>query len=124
ALGMSEGAAGRRVAAARICRRFPEAFALVARGDLHLSALCALAPHLATENASELFEACLHRTRQQVDELLAARFPKPNVREQAPITDVIDKPAAIASTGERQTRRAAGQPKPGAEGWDGVKRDR
>src|SRR5450432_59344 len=50
ALGMSEGSAGRRVAAARVCRRFPEAFTLIARGDLHLSALCALAPHLETEN--------------------------------------------------------------------------
>src|SRR5450432_2533148 len=55
ALGMSEGSAGRRVAAARVCRRFPEAFELVARGDLHLSALCGLAPHLNPRNATELF---------------------------------------------------------------------
>src|SRR5215207_1080795 len=46
ALGMSEGAAGRRVTAARVCRRFPEAFERIARGELHLCALCALAPHL------------------------------------------------------------------------------
>jgi len=38
ALGMSEGSAGRRVAAARVCRRFPEAFERVARGELHLCA--------------------------------------------------------------------------------------
>jgi hypothetical protein len=82
ALGLSEGSAGRRVAAARVCRRFPEAFELVARGDLHLSALCGLAPHLNPENATELFIACCRRTRRQVDELLAARFPKPDVREQ------------------------------------------
>ncbi|HEX3853571.1 MAG TPA: hypothetical protein VHW01_21545 [Polyangiaceae bacterium] len=31
ALGLSEGAAGRRVAAARVCRRFPDAFELVHR---------------------------------------------------------------------------------------------
>jgi len=79
---MSEGAAGRRVTAARVCQRFPEAFALVAGGELHLSALCALAPHLDAENANELFEACRRKTRRQVDELLAARFPKPDVREQ------------------------------------------
>jgi hypothetical protein len=81
-LGMSEGAAGRRVAAARVCRRFPEAFERVARGDLHLSALCALSPHLDPENASELFEACRRKTRRQIEELLAARFPRPDVREQ------------------------------------------
>jgi hypothetical protein len=81
-LGLSEGAAGRRVAAARVCRRFREAFELVARGDLHLSALCGLAPHLSPQNASELFAACCRKTRRQVDELVAARFPKADVREQ------------------------------------------
>lgn len=81
-LGLSEGSAGRRVAAARVCRCFPGAFELVARGDLHLSALCGLAPHLNPQNATELFTACCHKTRRQVDELLAARFPKPDVREQ------------------------------------------
>jgi hypothetical protein len=81
-LGLSEGSAGRRVAAARACRRFPEAFELVARGDLHLSALCGLAPHLNPHNATELFSACCRKTRRQVDELLAARLPKPDVRDQ------------------------------------------
>jgi hypothetical protein len=82
ALGLSEGAAGRRVAAARVCRRFPEAFALVARGDLHLSALCALSPRLSADNASGLFETCRGKTRRQVDELLAARFPRADIRAQ------------------------------------------
>ncbi|HYQ27450.1 MAG TPA: hypothetical protein VER04_09520, partial [Polyangiaceae bacterium] len=50
ALGMSEGSAGRRVTAARVCRRFPQVFDRVARGQLHLCALCALAPHLRPEN--------------------------------------------------------------------------
>ena len=79
---MSEGAAGRRVAGARVCRRFPQAFELVERGELHLSALCALAAQLNPENATELFEACRRKTRRQVEAILAARFPKPNVREQ------------------------------------------
>ncbi len=82
ALGMSEGTAGRRVTAARVCRRFPEAFVRVARGELHLCALCALAPHLNAENAGELFEACRGKTRRQIEELLAVRFPRPDVREQ------------------------------------------
>ena len=81
ALGMSEGAAGRRCAAARVCRRFPEAFELVARGSLHLSALCGLAKHLAAENAAELFDACTGKSRRQIDELLAARFPRADVKE-------------------------------------------
>src|SRR6187551_2161142 len=82
ALGMSEGSAGRRVAAARVCRRFPEAFERIARGELHLCALCALAPLLNDANAAELFEACTGKTRRQIEQLLAARFPRPDVREQ------------------------------------------
>src|SRR5438045_5981123 len=82
ALGMSEGAAGRRVAAARVCRRISGVFERVARGDLHLCALCALAPHLTEENAAELFGACRGKTRRQIEELLATRFPRPDVREQ------------------------------------------
>src|SRR6187549_4123301 len=82
ALGMSEGTAGRRVAAARVCRRFPGAFERVARAELHLCALCALAPHLNELNSAELFEACKAKTRRQIEELLAVRFPRPDVREQ------------------------------------------
>ena len=79
ALAMSEGSAGRRVTAARVCRRFPEAFERVARGELHLCALCALGPHLNEANATELFEACTGKTRRQIEELLATRFPRPDV---------------------------------------------
>src|SRR6186713_2682535 len=81
-LGMSEGTAGRRVTVARVCRRFPDAFERVARGELHLCALCALAPHLNEQNAAELFDVSKGKTRRQIEALLAARFPRPDVREQ------------------------------------------
>src|SRR5450432_2595394 len=57
-LGLCESSAGRRIAAARVCRQFPEAFALVATGGLHISALCSLKPYVNGENATELFELC------------------------------------------------------------------
>jgi hypothetical protein len=80
-LGFCESAAGRRIVAARVCRKFSGALERVARGELHLSALCALNAHLNQGNAAELFELCRGKSRRQVDELLAARFPKPDVRE-------------------------------------------
>lgn len=80
-LRMSESAAWRRIAAARVCRQCPQVFSQVARGDLHLSALCALRPHLLPHNASELFAACLAKSRRQVDTLLAQRFPRPDIRD-------------------------------------------
>jgi hypothetical protein len=80
-LGLCESSAGRRIAAARVCRKFPEACALVAKGDLHISALCSLKPYVNLQNATELFELCSGKSARRVDELLAARFPKPNVRD-------------------------------------------
>src|SRR4051812_13154434 len=56
-LGMSESVAGRRITAARVGRKFAgfEVFLRVARGELNLTTLCALNPHLNQENAAELF---------------------------------------------------------------------
>jgi len=81
ALGFCESSAGRRIAAARVCRKYPEAFARVARGELQLSVLSVLAQHLNPENATELFEACSHKSCEQVELLLVARFPRPDVRD-------------------------------------------
>ncbi|HEX3854020.1 MAG TPA: hypothetical protein VHW01_23815 [Polyangiaceae bacterium] len=119
-LGFSESAAGRRIAAAKVCRRFPEAFALVANGELHLSAMCSLAPHLNPENAAELFDACSRRSARQVEELLAARFPKADVPDSIRVEPLsadrfavrftadseflesLERVRALASTGSRR----------------------
>jgi 5-methylcytosine-specific restriction endonuclease McrA len=81
ALGFCKSSAGRRIAAARVCRDYPEAFTRVANGELQLSVLCALRPHLNAENSEELFAACSRKSYEQVEGLLAARFPKPDVRD-------------------------------------------
>ena len=80
-LGLCESSAGRRIAAARVCRKFPEAFALVAMGELHISALCSLKTYVNGENATELFDLCRGKSARRVEELLAARFPRPDVRD-------------------------------------------
>jgi len=36
---------------------------------------------LNAKNANELFAACARKSDEQVEELLAARFPKPDVRD-------------------------------------------
>src|SRR6188508_1401751 len=80
-LGLCESTAGRHIAAARVCRAHPEAFTMVASGALHASALSLLRKHVRPENAAELFELCAHRSARKVEELLAARFPRPDVRD-------------------------------------------
>jgi 5-methylcytosine-specific restriction endonuclease McrA len=81
ALGFCKSAAGRRITAARVCRKYPEAFARVAKGELQLSVLSVLNQHLSPENATELFEASSNKSYEQVELLLAARFPRPDVRD-------------------------------------------
>src|SRR6478735_2051141 len=80
-LGLCESTAGRHIAAARVCRNHPEVFEMVASGALHASALSMIRKHLSPENAAELFELCAHRSARKVEELLAARFPRPDVRD-------------------------------------------
>src|SRR5450432_536968 len=81
ALGLSKSSAGRRIAAARVCRKFPQAFAHADRGELELSVLCELSKYLNSKNATELFEACSGKSYERALELLAARFPRPDVRD-------------------------------------------
>jgi len=54
----------------------PEAFALVANGELHISALRSLKVHVNRENATELFALCRNKSARRVEELLAARFQR------------------------------------------------
>src|SRR5207253_4307269 len=53
-LGMSEDEACRRVAAARIVRRFPVALGMIARGEIHLTGLLLLRDHLTPERGEGL----------------------------------------------------------------------
>jgi hypothetical protein len=101
-LGFCKSSAGRRIAAARVCRAHPEAFARVAQGELQLSVLSLLGAHLNGQNATELFEACSRKSVEQVEALLAARCPKPAVR------DLIRRlPSAPASTPDVESARWA-----------------
>jgi hypothetical protein len=79
ALGLCKSSAYRRIAAARVCRRFPEVFAHVAAGQLQMSVLAALSRFLTPENAGQLFADCSGKSCDQVEELLAIRFPRPDV---------------------------------------------
>jgi 5-methylcytosine-specific restriction endonuclease McrA len=75
-LHLSKDAAYKRITAARAAREVPAILIALAEGRLHLTAISLVAPHLTRENASELLEAAEHRTRSQIEQLLARRFPK------------------------------------------------
>jgi hypothetical protein len=74
-LKMSEGAAYRRINAARAVRRFPVALTYLADGSLSLTTLTVLAPSLTMSNHMTLLEAARHKTRREVERQVAALNP-------------------------------------------------
>jgi 5-methylcytosine-specific restriction endonuclease McrA len=78
-LKFSEDAAAKRIQALRTVREYPVVCERLADGSLHLSGVVLLAPHLTNENARELLEACTGKTSAAIREVLAARFPRPDV---------------------------------------------
>ncbi len=78
-LKLSEDAAAKRIQAARVARRFPAIFPILADGRLHLSAVVLLAPHLSPDTADELLAAAASRSKPELERLIAERFPRPDL---------------------------------------------
>jgi hypothetical protein len=95
-LGMSEGAAFRRINAARLVKRFPSLLARIEKGELHLSTLVLLRPHLTEVNVDELAASVAGRTQRQVEELLARLAPRSDV--PSAIVEVVVPSDASAPT--------------------------
>jgi hypothetical protein len=81
-LHFSEGVAYKRIEAARTARRFPGVLTALAEGRVHLRAVLMLAPYLTSGNADELLAAATHKTRFELQQVLAERFPRPDVPER------------------------------------------
>jgi 5-methylcytosine-specific restriction endonuclease McrA len=79
-LGFSEFEAVFRIAAARLGQKFPLIFELLERRQIHLSALHLLRHHLTQQNHRELLAEACHKSKRQVELLLAHRFPHADVR--------------------------------------------
>ena len=91
-LHLSEDAAFKRIRAARTARQFPAIHGMLADGRLHLTAVVFLTPYLTPENADELLAAAAHRSKVGIEQLLAERFPGPDLPVRI---DVLTPPPAI-----------------------------
>jgi hypothetical protein len=78
-LHFSEDMAYKRIQVARLARQFPGIHGMLADGRLHLSAILTLSAHLTPDNAQELLDSAAHRTRAGIEQLLAERFPQPDL---------------------------------------------
>ncbi len=74
-LHLSEHAAYGRIEAARAVRRFPVILERLGEGSVNLTAVGLLAAHLTRENHREVLDAARHRSKRQVEELVARLRP-------------------------------------------------
>ena len=78
-LHLSEAEAYLRIAAARASRERPMLLTMLADGRLHLTAIAMLAPHLTAENTQALLKRAAHKSKREVEELVAELEPRPDV---------------------------------------------
>ncbi|HEY8369576.1 MAG TPA: hypothetical protein VIM86_09720 [Thermodesulfobacteriota bacterium] len=78
-LHLSEHAAYGRIEAARAARRFPILLERLADGSITLTTVTLLAPHLTGETHRDLLDQVRHKSRREVEALVAALRPQPPV---------------------------------------------
>ena len=78
-VGLSESEAYDRVKAAKLVRRYPALLTLLAAGQINLTTVRLVAPHLTPANHEELLIAACGKRKRELQELLAQRFPQADV---------------------------------------------
>jgi hypothetical protein len=118
-LHLTEAAAYKRIEAGRAAQQFPEILCALAEGRLHLTAVVMLAPKLTPANAGELLAAATHRTKREIELLLAERFPRPDLPERirplapAAAEATAAAPANFANSSALPTTTSAAELAPG-----------
>jgi len=80
-LGFSEDATYNRLGVARAAREFPAILDALRAGEVHLSGLRVLVPHLTAENHHQVLARARGKSKREIEELVAALAPKPAVRD-------------------------------------------
>ena len=78
-LHLSEAEAYLRITAARASRAQPAILTMLGDGRLHLSGIAKIAPHLTGAHRATLLARAAHKTKRQIEVLIAELAPKPDV---------------------------------------------
>jgi hypothetical protein len=78
-LHLSECEAYYRIAVARATLEHPVLREMLSDGRLHLTAIACLAPHLTTENRDAVLARAVHKSKREIEELVAELAPRPDV---------------------------------------------
>src|SRR5436190_20794268 len=79
ALHLSEPATYNRIEVARAARRFPIVLDGLAAGELTLASVKLLAPHLTPDNHRDVLAQVRHKSKRDIELLVAALHPRPDV---------------------------------------------
>lgn len=105
-LRLSEHAAYNRIEAARAARRFPVILELVETAAVTLTTVRLLAPHLTDANHRDVLERARHKSKRDVEFLVAKLSPRPDVPSMVrrlPPAPPISKTAPAPPPQERVT---------------------
>jgi len=111
-LGLSESAAYNRIEAARAAKRFPAILDALADASMNLTTVRLLARQLTVDNQQELLAAAAGRSKQEVEQLMAQRFPRPDVAASIRKLPVHQSIAAEASGPDAPAAGPAAAPSP------------
>jgi hypothetical protein len=78
-LHLSESEAYYRIAVARATLEHPVLLQMLTDGRLHLSGIASLAPHLTPENRDAVLARAAHKSKREIEELIAELAPRPDV---------------------------------------------
>ena len=127
-LRLSEHAAYRRIESARAARKYPALLQRLEAGDMTLTTIGLLAPHLTADNCAHLIEAAYRKSKREIEHLVATLRPQPSVPsivrklpervservDTAAKTDPSDQrltaPATVASSAEPATMQPKATP--------------
>ena len=78
-LNLSEAEAYRRIGAARLSRKYPVLLTMLEDGRIHLCGIAVLAKHLTEANYENVLARATHKSKRELEELVAELAPKPDV---------------------------------------------
>jgi len=78
-LNLSESEAYRRIAAARLSRSYPVLLKMLEDGRIHLAGISVLKKHLTDANYEDVLTRATHKTKREIEELVAELAPQPDV---------------------------------------------
>ncbi len=107
-LHLSEAEAYRRITVARAVRKHEVLLAMLRDGRLHLTGIAMLAPLLTRDNRDAVLARATHRSKRQLEELVAELAPRPDAptgMRKLPDRPKVPQPGALH--GQHQGRSAA-----------------